>query len=56
MDQIIILDGNTVGLVSDGGAAKWEFDNFEDAIELYRLFVMSLNIEDKIAIICDKSI
>jgi len=42
MDQIIILDGNVVGLVSDGGAARWEFE--------------SQDVEDRIAELCNKSI
>ncbi|MET3561419.1 hypothetical protein ABID30_000490 [Enterococcus rotai] len=41
MDQIIILDGNVVGLVSDGGSASWEFEDLEDAAELYKLLVLS---------------
>lgn len=49
MDQIIILDGNVVGLVSDNGAARWEFERLEDAAELYRLLVLSVHIDDKIA-------
>lgn len=56
MDQIIVLDGNVVGLVSDGGAARWEFEYLEDALELYRLLVWSVDIEDRIAELCDKSI
>jgi len=48
MDQIIILDGNVVGLVSDSGAARWEFESLEDAAELYRLLVLSLDVEDRI--------
>ncbi|WP_348922092.1 hypothetical protein [Enterococcus rotai] len=56
MDQIIILDGNVVGLVSDNGAARWDFDSIEDAAELYRLLVLSVDIEDRIAESCEKSI
>lgn len=56
MDQMIILDGNVVGLLSDSGAARWEFKYLEDAAELYRLLVLSVDIEDKIAVLCDKSI
>ncbi|MBO0467556.1 hypothetical protein JZO73_08415 [Enterococcus plantarum] len=40
MDQIIILDGNVVGLVCDSGKARWE---------LYRLVVLSVDVEDRIA-------
>lgn len=56
MDHIIILDGNIVGLVSDNGAAQWEFERLEDAAELYRLLVLSMGIEDRIAKLCNKSI
>lgn len=56
MDQIIVLDGNVVGLVSDSGAARWEFEDLEDAAELYRLLVLSVDIEDKIATIVENSI
>lgn len=56
MDQIIILDGNIVGLVSDSGAVHWEFKDPEDAAELYRLLVLGADIEVRIAAACDKSI
>ncbi|WP_430606392.1 hypothetical protein IGJ55_002071 [Enterococcus sp. AZ170] len=56
MDQIIILDGNVVGLVNDSGSARWEFERLEDALELYRLLVLSLDIEDIIAKLCDTSV
>lgn len=49
MDQIIILDGNVVGLVSESGAARWEFDSLEDTTKLYRLLVLSVDIKDRIA-------
>ncbi|MBO0423874.1 hypothetical protein [Enterococcus plantarum] len=56
MDQIIILDGNVVGLVSDDGAARWEFDSLMDAAELYRLLVLSIDIEDRIALLVQNSL
>ncbi|EOL45836.1 hypothetical protein [Enterococcus caccae] len=56
MDQIIILDGNVVGLVSEEGAARWEFEDLEDAEELYRLLVLSVDVEDRIAELWDKNI
>lgn len=56
MDQIIILDGNVVGLVSDSGAAHWEFDRLEDNAELYRLLVLSVETEDRIAELCNKGL
>lgn len=56
MDQIIILDGNVVGLVSDSGAARWEFEDLEDAVELYRLLVLSVDVEDRIAELSNKSL
>lgn len=46
MDQIIILDGNIVGLVRDSGAARWEFERLEYAIELYKYLVLSCEIEN----------
>lgn len=49
MDQIIILDGNVVGLVSDNGSARWEFESLEDAAELCRLLVLSVDVEIRIA-------
>lgn len=55
MDQIVILDCNVVGLVSDGGSARWAFDGLEDAAELYRLLVLSADIEARIAELCEKS-
>ncbi|XUD04326.1 hypothetical protein IGJ34_002297 [Enterococcus sp. AZ177] len=51
-----MLDGNVVGLVSDDGAARWEFESFEDAVELYRLLVLSMDIEDRIAVLCENSL
>lgn len=48
MDQIIILDGNVVELVSDSGAARWEFEDLVDAEELYELLVLSGEIENRI--------
>lgn len=48
MDQIIILDGNFVRLVSDSGSARWKLDRLEDVTELYKLLVLSGNIEDRI--------
>ncbi len=56
MDHIIILDGNVVGLVSDNGSARWEFESLEDAAELYRLLVLNVDIEERIAELCDKSV
>lgn len=56
MDQTIILDGNIVGLVNDSGSARWEFESLEDAVELYRLVVLSANIEDRIAKLCMDSL
>lgn len=38
MEQIIILDGNVVGLVSDSGAARWEFDCRENANNSLNLY------------------
>lgn len=35
MEQIVILDCNVVGLVSDDGSARWKFYSIEDATELY---------------------
>lgn len=56
MDQIIILDANVVGLVSYDGAARWEFESLMDAAELYRLLVLSADIEDRIAVLCEDSL
>lgn len=55
MDQIIILESNVVGLVSEDGAARWEFDSFEDAAELYVLLIESVELEERIAKLCNKS-
>ncbi len=55
-EQIIILDGNVVGLVSDSGAARWEFERLEDAVELWRLVVLSVEVEDRIAELCEGSL
>ena len=56
MDQIIILDGNVVGLVSESGAARWEFEDLEDTTELYRLLVLTVDIEFEIDKLCRKSV
>lgn len=56
MNQIIILDGKIVGLISDSGSAKWEFDSLDDAAEMYRLLVLSMDIEDSIAELFCKSL
>lgn len=56
MDQITILDSNTVGLISDNGTARWEFKDLEDVVELYQLLVLSMNIEDRIAELHSNSI
>jgi len=56
VDQIIILDGNVVGLVSDGGSARWEFERLEDAAELYRLLVLSVDVEDRIEFLVQNSL
>ena len=55
MDQIIILDRNVVGLISDSGSARWEFDSLEYAKELYRLLVLSDDVEFEIDKLCGKS-
>lgn len=55
LDEIIILDGNVVYLLSDNGVARWGFDCLENAKELYRLLVLSVDIESKIATLCDTS-
>lgn len=44
MDKVIILDGNVIGLVTDSGSARCEFESLEDAVELYTLLILRIEL------------